>query len=115
MTLPKKLQNFVKPLDLHVKGFDWSMTSSKKFQNFLKDLKQNVNWNHSSALIGGTRYRQLRYVPRGAVPYRTERYRGFVAKSIPHRAVQKKLEEVILAVRYRKVTFSCFFITSLSS
>jgi hypothetical protein len=34
--LPKKLQKFDKPLELHVKGFHWSMTFPKKFQNFPK-------------------------------------------------------------------------------
>ncbi len=32
----KKMQKLVKLLDLHVKGFNWSMTFPKKFQNFLK-------------------------------------------------------------------------------
>ncbi len=32
----KKLQKFDKPLELHVKGFNWSITFPKKFQNFLK-------------------------------------------------------------------------------
>ncbi len=30
------------PIDLHVKGFNWSMTFPKKFQNFLK------TWNRMS-------------------------------------------------------------------
>jgi hypothetical protein len=34
--LPKKLAKFDKPLELHVKGFNWSMTFPEKFQNFLK-------------------------------------------------------------------------------
>jgi hypothetical protein len=34
--LPKNWQKFEKPFELHVKGFNWSMTFSKKFQNFLK-------------------------------------------------------------------------------
>jgi hypothetical protein len=34
--LPKKLQKFDKPLELHVKGSNWSMTFPKIFKNFLK-------------------------------------------------------------------------------
>jgi hypothetical protein len=45
--LPKKMQKFDKPLELHVKGSNWSMTFPKKFQNFLKTKKQNVNWNQT--------------------------------------------------------------------
>jgi hypothetical protein len=40
--LPKKLQKFIKPLELHLKGFNWPMTFPKKFQNFLK------TWNRMS-------------------------------------------------------------------
>jgi hypothetical protein len=34
--LPKKLQKFNEPLELHVMGFKWSVTFFKKFQNFPK-------------------------------------------------------------------------------
>ncbi len=31
----QNIQKFDKPLELHVQGFNWSMTFPKKFQNFL--------------------------------------------------------------------------------
>jgi hypothetical protein len=43
----KKLQKFVKPLELQVKGFNWSMTFPKKIPKLPIDLKQNVNWNQT--------------------------------------------------------------------
>jgi hypothetical protein len=47
MTFPKKLQKFDKPLELRVKGFDWSRNLSQKIPKLPKDLKQNVNWNQT--------------------------------------------------------------------
>jgi hypothetical protein len=32
----QKIAKFDKPLELHVKGFNWLMTFPKKFQNFIK-------------------------------------------------------------------------------
>jgi predicted transcriptional regulator len=44
MTFPKKLQKFLKPLDLHAKEFNRSMTFPKQKNSKLsKNLKQNVN------------------------------------------------------------------------
>jgi hypothetical protein len=51
MTFPKKLQKFDKPLELHVKGYNWPKTFPKKKKKtnpkLPKDLKQNVNWNQT--------------------------------------------------------------------
>jgi hypothetical protein len=47
MTFRKKVQNFDKPLGLHVKGYNWSMTFPKKIPKLPKDLKQNLNWNQT--------------------------------------------------------------------
>jgi hypothetical protein len=42
---------------------------------FSGDTSESPKLKHSSALTSGTRYRHLRYVPCGAVPHRTNRYR----------------------------------------
>ncbi len=66
---------------------------------------------HSSELTRGTRYHHLRYVPRGAVPYCTERYRAFVAKfTSSYRTARYKISRKKL---FRSAVpqnhFSCFF------